>query len=108
MAHFMLQIAYTPEAWAKLVRKPQSRFEQVRTVVERMGGRVEGGWMSFGEYDSVLIIEMPNSVTAAAFSMAVAAGGALKAAKTTPLLTFDEGVQAMKQAAEAGYQPPGS
>ena len=108
MAHFMLQIAYTPEAWAKLVRKPQSRLDMVRSVVERMGGKIESGWMSFGEFDGVLIVEMPNSITAAAFSMAVAAGGALKAAKTTPLLTFDEGVQAMKQAAEAGYQPPGS
>ena len=106
MAHFMLQIAYTPEAWAKLVKKPQSRLEMVRSVVERMGGHIEGGWMSFGEYDGVLIIEMPDSVTAAAFSMAVAAGGALKTAKTTPLLTFDEGVQAMRQASEAGYQPP--
>src|ERR1041385_1788824 len=102
MAHFMLQIAYTPEAWAKLVKKPQSRFEQVRSVVERMGGRVESGWMSFGEYDGVLIIEMPDNITAAAFAMAVTAGGALKAAKTTPLLTFDEGGQAMKKAAEAG------
>jgi uncharacterized protein with GYD domain len=108
MAHFMLQIAYTPEAWAKLVRKPQSRLDAVRSVVERMGGKIESGWMSFGEYDGVVIIEMPDSITAAAFSIAVTAGGAIKAAKTTPLLTFDEGVQAMKQASEAGYQPPGS
>ena len=108
MAHFMLQVAYTPDAWATLVKRPQNRLDLVRSVVERLGGRVEGGWMSFGEYDAVVIVEMPNNVTAAAFSMAVAAGGALKAAKTTPLLTFDEGIQALRQAAEAGYQPPGS
>lgn len=108
MAHFMLQIAYTPEAWATLVKKPHNRFDAVRSVVERMGGRIEGGWMSFGDYDGVLIVEMPDNITAAAFSMAAVAGGALKASKTTPLMTFDEGVQAMKQAAEAGYQPPGS
>ena len=43
---------------------------------------------------------------AAAFSLAAAAGGAVKALKTTPLLTIDEGVAALRAAGGAGYQPP--
>jgi hypothetical protein len=31
-------------------------------------------------------------------------GGALKSAKTTPLLTFEEGQEAMKQAGKSGYR----
>jgi hypothetical protein len=55
----------------------------------------------------VVIAEMPDNISAAAFSLATSAGGALKAIKTTPLLTIEEGLEAMKQAAGAGYRPPG-
>jgi hypothetical protein len=47
-----------------------------------------------------------GSYTTAAFSIAVAAGGALKSSKTTPLLTFEEGVRALRQAGRPGYRPP--
>lgn len=46
-------------------------------------------------------------MTAAAFAMGALALGHLEGLKTTPLLTMDEGVQALSQAAGVGYQPPG-
>jgi hypothetical protein len=49
---------------------------------------------------------MPDNVSAAAFALAAAAGGGLKAYKTTPLLTFEQGIEAMKKASGAGYEPP--
>jgi uncharacterized protein with GYD domain len=62
--------------------------------------------LSFGEDDVVAICELPDNVSAAAFSLAVSAGGALKTSKTTPLMTFEEGIEAMKKAPKAGYRPP--
>lgn len=106
MAYYLLQVTYTPETWTALVRNPQDRVKAVRPVVERLGGTMEGAWLSFGEYDVVVILKMPDNVSAAAFSLAVSSGGAVKAIKTTPLLTIDEGIEAMKQAGGAGYQPP--
>ena len=38
-------------------------------------------------------------------SVAVSAGGACKTVKTTPLLTIEEGMDAMKKAATCGYKP---
>jgi uncharacterized protein with GYD domain len=108
MAYYALQIAYTPEAWATLVKNPQNRIDAVRPAIEALGGSVEGAWFSFGEYDILLIANMPDNVSAAAFSIAVSAGGAIKAAKTTPLLSVDEGVQAMRKAGESSYRPPSS
>jgi uncharacterized protein with GYD domain len=108
MAYFLLQGAYTPESWKSLVNKPVDRIEAVRPVIERLGGKVEGAWFAFGDYDVVLIMQMPDNVSAAAFSLAVAASGSFKAHKTTPLMTIADGVEAMKRAAGAGYQPPGS
>jgi uncharacterized protein with GYD domain len=81
-----------------MVKQPQNRLEAVRPVVEKL---------AFGEYDIVGVVELPENADAAAFAMAVAAGGAAKVFKTTPLLTVEEGVEAMRKAQEAGYRRPG-
>jgi len=76
MSSYLLQAAYTPEAWANLVAQPQDRIDAVRPVVEKLGGKVVHGWFAFGDYDVVAIIDMPTNVDAAAFSIAAASAGA--------------------------------
>ncbi len=108
MPYYLYQAAYTPEAWAVQIKQPQNRIEAVRPVIEGLGGWIEGAWLSFGDYDVVLLIHMPDNPSLAAFAIAVAAGGAIKAAKTTPLLTIEEGMDAMNKAESSGYMPPGA
>ena len=108
MPYYMVQAAYTTEAWSGLVKNPQNRLEEVLPVVEKLGGKIDGGWFAFGEYDVVLICLMPNNINATAFSMAASASGAVKAVKTTPLMTIDEGMEAMRRAGGLGYRPPSS
>lgn len=105
MAYYLIQAAYTPESWSTMVKNPQDRAEVVGKAVQKLGGKMERFWMSFGEFDIVGVIEMPNNVSAAAFAMAVAAGGACKNVKTTPLLSTQEGLEALRQAATSGYKP---
>jgi uncharacterized protein with GYD domain len=105
MPHFLLQASYTPEALQALVKNPQNRTQVVRSAVEQMGGKVVGSWAAFGDYDTILIVEMPTSVDAAAIAIAAAAGGSCKAVKTTPLLTTEEAVEAIKRAGASGYKP---
>lgn len=107
MPQYLLRAAYTPDAWAAMVKSPQNRLDAVRPVVEKLGGKIEGGWLAFGEHDVVLICQLPNNVSAAAFSMAAAAGGAMKPVKTTPLMTIEEAMEAMRKAGGLGYTPPG-
>ena len=104
---YLLEVSYTSEAWAELVRNPQDRAKAVREAVERLGGKVGTFWTALGEYDLVGIISMPDALCAAAFGMAVSAGGACKAVKTTPLLTMNEGMEAMARAGSCGYEPVG-
>jgi uncharacterized protein with GYD domain len=106
MPQYLLQVAYTPEAWASLLKSPHNRLEAVRPAVEKLGGKFDTGWFCFGDYDLVAVLNMPDNVSAAAFSLAASAGGAVRAIKTTPLLSTDEGVEAMKKAATTGYKPP--
>ena len=108
MPRYLLQISYTPEAWAAQLRNPQNRLDAVRPAVEKVGARFESVYFAFGEYDLVIIVEAPSNVTAAALSLAFSAGGAVKAIKTTPLMTIDEGLEALRAGAEvaAVYRPP--
>lgn len=106
MAHYLMQVAYTTEAIATLIKKPQDRAEAVRPVIEKLGGKLEGAWFAFGEYDLIALCEMPDNVSAAAFSFAASAGGAVKAIKTTPLMSIAEGALALRKAAQTGYKPP--
>ena len=104
MPYYLEQVAYSPEGWGALVKNPQNRIEAVRPAIEKLGGKIESAWFAFGEYDVVLILQMPDNVNAAAIAMAFAAGGACRAVKTTPLITVAEAVEAMKKASTAGYR----
>jgi len=108
MAGFLLQLSYTPQAWADLMRNPQDRAKAVRGVIEQLGGKIGAVWLAFGESDLIGIVSMPDNLTAAAFSIALAAGGACRTVKTTPLITMEEGVAAMEKAAACGYAPIGA
>ncbi len=106
MPHYMIQAAYTPEAWAGLVKQRQDRSRAIRPMVKNMKGRVVSFYNSFGDYDAVVIVELPDNEAAAAVAIAASAGGALRAIKTTPLMTTQEGLKAMRKAKKAAYQPP--
>lgn len=107
MPHYLFQTAYTPQAMAALVKNPQNRIEAVRPAIEALGGKLVAGYLAFGEYDVVGIVEMPDNVTAAAFSMGVSAGGGVKTFKTTTLMTMEEAVAALEKAGSSSYTPPG-
>ena len=106
MPHFLSQVAYTDQAWQSLLSNPQNRLDAIRPVVEKLGGRVVNAYFAFGDYDFVLITELPDNVTAAALAIAVSAGGACKTVKTTPLMEAAEGLEALRKAATSGYHAP--
>ena len=108
MPLYMYQAAYTPESWAAQMKNPQNRVEAIgRKACKAAGGKLVGGWLCFGDYDLVLVADVPNNESMAAFALAVGAGGAIKASKTTVLMTGKEGVAALKKAAAVAkaYSP---
>ena len=84
MAYFLYQVAYTPESWAMQAESVPDVRHRVQATIENLGGSIEALWYAFGEYDVVAIIKFPDNISMAATAIAFAAGGALKAAKTTP------------------------
>ena len=67
---------------------------------ESLGGdaRVAPAGYSFGDYDVVATFEAPSDTTAAAIALAFGAGGALRSAKTTKLLSGQEWIEALRKA----------
>jgi len=87
MALYMFEAAFTSDAWATLAKNPQDRTEAVRTLLQGIGGKLISYYFAFGDYDVVVLAELPDNGAAAATAIAVAAGGAIRAVKTTPLLS---------------------
>ena len=108
MARYLIQASYSHQGISDLVKNPHDRAASVRPVVESMGGRLESFDYAFGDYDAVIIVELPDNVSAAALAMAVGASGSISSFKTTVLMPMSEAVEAMRKAGTVGYRPPGS
>jgi uncharacterized protein with GYD domain len=108
MPTYLYELSYTPESIAAQIKKPQDRIEAAaRPVVESVGGKLLGGGFTFGEYDAAFMMEAPDDESAAAISLAVSAGGAVKTSRTTKLLSGPQWVAALKKAGTVAksYKP---
>ena len=108
MPTYMVQASYTTAAWNKLVQRPENRMEALKPVVEKLGGHILSWYYAFGDYDVVVLFDVPSNISAAAFSMAIAGSGAVKEFRTTILMSPDEGFDALLLAQGAGYRAPGA
>jgi uncharacterized protein with GYD domain len=105
MPLYIYQAAYTPESLAAQIKNPADRLEVVGRQIANSGARIVAGGYSFGEYDVTALVEAPDDTTMAAVSVAIGAAGAIKAGKTTRLLSGAEWVDALKKAPSVGYSP---
>lgn len=106
MSMYLVQASYTSQAIAALMKNPQDRGEAIRPMLEKLGGKLHGAWFSLGDYDIVVLAEMPDAVSATAIAAAVVSSGAFTKYRTTQLLTMAESMKAFGMAAGAGYRPP--
>ena len=105
MPKYLYQASYTPEGTKGLLKDGGSkRRAAIEELAKSLGGKLEACYYTFGESDTFVIIDLPDNVSAAAGSLAVAAAGAVTI-KTTVLLSPEEIDQAAKKGAT--YRPPG-
>ena len=105
MAKYFFQASYVGEGYKGLLAEgATSRLNSLKELVTGMGGTIEAFYYCFGDDDVVAIGDFPDHETAAAFSFAVNASGAVKI-KTTVLMTPEEVDQATQKT--VNYRPPG-
>jgi len=106
MTQFLYQATYTADSLTTQMENPVDRLAQVGATIEKsVGAKILGGGFSFGDYDIAVIIDADDNGTMAAIAIAIAAGGAIRSAKTTPLLSGDEWIAAMTKASSVIYTP---
>jgi uncharacterized protein with GYD domain len=106
MAKYLIRGSYTAEGTKGLLKEGGTkRVAAVEKVIEGLGGRLEALYFTFGDADVLAIIDVPDAASAAAFSLAVSATGAVQTS-TTPLLTPQEIDQACKKSVK--YRAPGA
>lgn len=107
-SHFYLtKFSYTPETWARLMKNPEDRRIAATKYIESVGGKLYGFWYAFGAYDGYCIWQASDNISMAAVGLAITGGGALSKFETTPLLTVDETLEALRLSQKVGYQVPG-
>jgi uncharacterized protein with GYD domain len=80
---FITQGRYTKEAMAGMAARPEDRGEEAKKLIEAAGGTFLGSYLTFGEYDFIVISESDDPQAVAAALIAAAAGGSIEGVKTT-------------------------
>jgi uncharacterized protein with GYD domain len=105
MAKYLVQANYTDEGLAGTLKEGGSaRREVVKKAVESLGGTLEAFYYAFGDVDVLAIVDLPDNVSAATFSLLVTAAGG-STLRTTVLITPEDIDQAAKKTLD--YRPPG-
>lgn len=106
MPKFLVEATYTAEGYKGLVKdKASGRKAAVSQAVKKLGGKLEAMYYSLGDNDAILIVDLPDHVSAAALGSA-ACGSGMTRTKTTVLLTIDEADEAL--AKQVVYRAPGA
>jgi len=105
MAKYLLEGHYTAEGSKGLAREGGTgRRAAILQMLEGLGGKLESLYFAFGDVDVYVIVDLPDSVTAAAVSLAAAQSGSVSV-KTVVLVSPEDMDRAGKKA--VAYRPPG-
>jgi len=109
MSRYAFFFSYTSEAWARMISAPGDRSAAVRRVLGSLGGSLECIYWMLGSQDGIAICELPDSVSAAAVSIAVTSTGSFARNETRELLSQEQLGQALQRASTTAraFQPPG-
>ena len=106
MAKYLITGSYTTAGTKGLMAEGGSaRKAAVEKALAGLGGKLEAIYYAYGETDVIVIIDVPDAVSALALSLTVNASGAVNL-KTTPLLTVAEVDAACKKT--VAYRPAGA
>ena len=90
MPKYLFEARYSPEGAIGLAKEGGTgRRDAVKKHLEDVGGNLESMYFAFGDVDCVVIVDLPDNVSAAALSLAVNESG-LIASRTIVLLTPEE------------------
>jgi uncharacterized protein with GYD domain len=100
MPIYITQGRYTREAIKGMLVKPEDRADAVSRALGKVGGRLIGYYLTFGEYDFMSIAEAPDNTQMAVVLLAAGSGGGVTDLKTTVAMTSVEAKGAFAAASD--------
>ncbi len=109
MPVYITQGRYTRAAIKGMLIHPEDRALEVSRLLGKVGGRLIGYYVTFGEYDFMVIAEAPDNAQMAAALLAAGAGGGVSDLRTTVAMTSIEGKGAFAVASDLApsFKSPG-
>jgi uncharacterized protein with GYD domain len=103
MPIYITQGRYTRDAIKGMIVKPEDRADAIARLLSKVGGRLLGYYLTFGEYDFLAIAEAPNDVQMAAALLAAGSGGGVTDLRTTVAMTSVEAKGAFAAASDLSH-----
>jgi len=109
MPKYLYLASYTRDAWKGMIESPPDRAGAIARLTESVGGSTDAVFWAFGEFDVVVLADLPDDSAAAAVSVAVTSSGRIAGCRTHRLVTMEEApaMLASARAAVAAYERPG-
>lgn len=109
MAKYAIFFSYSSDTWARMIKSPGDRTAAIRQLTDSVGGTLDAAYWMFGAHDGIVVVDVPDSIRAAALSVAVGSTGSFKHLETHELFTQEQLGQMLSHAKDATqlYQPPG-
>jgi uncharacterized protein with GYD domain len=105
MSKYLFYGSYTAEGYRGLVQEGGSkRIEAAKQALASVGGSLDAFYFSFGENDFYILVDLPDSATATAVTLAGNVSGTF-GIKGVSLLTPEELDEATKKS--VAFRPPG-
>ena len=92
MSHYILLINWTEQGISK-IKESSDRYNSFKASLEKAGGKLVGGYYTFGEYD--VIIKAPNDETVMSLMLKVGSAGNVRT-KTLKAFAAEEGMKIIK------------
>ncbi|HET6557153.1 MAG TPA: GYD domain-containing protein [Prolixibacteraceae bacterium] len=106
MRKYLIKGTYNPDGTKGLIQEGGSgRKTAIEKMLADMGGRVEAFYFAFGEDDVILIVELPDDITAVAVGLRVNAAGLVRISMT--VLISPEDIDAASKKS-VSYRAPGA
>jgi uncharacterized protein with GYD domain len=110
MAIFITQGRFTQSYIKGGLGKPEDRHAAIARLCEQAGGKLLSLYFTLGQYDFIVISEMPDAQAASVLSLVAAGGGGIEGAVTTQAFTTAEAKTLLERAGRlaGGYKPMGA
>jgi uncharacterized protein with GYD domain len=110
MPLFITQGRFTHEYMRGGLAKPEDRHAVISGLIEQAGGKLVSLYITLGQYDFLVVSDMPDAKAATILAFVATGGGGIEGSVTTQAFTTAEAKEMFEAAGKlaGSYKPMGA